>query len=388
MWPKIRDVAREARVSLATVSRVINNTKAVAPELRARVLEAVDRLGYQPNQHARWLSSRKSNVIGLIMPSVDDSNRGTYLQACTAALRAHGFEVIVGLTDGDRELEEELASAYAQSHASGIILTTHRRSRALQRFLADANIPVLFAWAEDFVGRKPTIRFDTAAAAEALVSSLDLERLFPPNRAHFAAGEHRAPVEDATVGPQPAGMPAAHPDVWILAGDTTGEEVTARARALRAALEAVGITEVTVIETDGTTASACAAVLEREVEQPKVSPGTAGTDTGASSGISSVPRLICCTSDYLAIGARRAVHEHGLRVPDDVAITGFGETVYAAACTPELTTVKLDSADLGRLTGESMVRVVNGESVPDVQHVGHGVVRGGSCPLKVGAWQP
>ncbi|MFW6312395.1 MAG: LacI family DNA-binding transcriptional regulator [Spirochaetota bacterium] len=335
MWPKISDVAREAGVSLATVSRVLNRTKLVEPELRRRVLEAVEKLQYQPNQTARWLSSKRSNVIGLIMPSVEDSNRAAYLHACSTTLRDRGFEVIVGLTESARGLAEELASAYVRSHASGIIFTTHRDDRRPRTFLSRVGLPVLFAWSEDTVGRVPSVRFDTAAAAKHLVDSLQI------------------------------GLDA---KVCVLSGDRAQSEIDARARGLLAALESAGFDAVDAIECDGTT-------------------GSAHLRTGEYLAAHR-PNLLMGTSDYLAIGARRAAFEAGIDVPDDLAITGFGRTVYAAACVPSLTTVELDARELGRLAGESMVRLVGGEEVPAVQRVGFRIVAGGSCPLREVSWRP
>jgi len=334
MWPKISDVAREAGVSLATVSRVLNKTKHVEPELRRRVLDAVDKLQYQPNQHARWLSSKRSNVIGLIMPSVEDSNRAAYLHACSTTLRDRGFEVIVGLTESARGLPEELASAYVQSNASGIIFTSHRADRRTLSFLARVGLPVLVAWSEDDVGSIPSVRFDTAAAAQHLVDSLEIG-------------------PDATI--------------CVLSGDRSESEVDARSRGLLAALESGGFTAVETIACDGSTGSAHA----------KTSEYLAGHR----------PALMLGTSDYVAIGARRAAHEARVDVPGDLAIAGFGRTVYAAACSPSLTTVELDARELGRIAGESMVRLVGGEEIPAMQRVGFRVVAGESCPLRETPWQ-
>ncbi len=334
MWPKISDVAREAGVSLATVSRVLNRTKHVEPELRRRVLEAVDKLQYQPNQHARWLSSKRSNVIGLIMPSVEDSNRAAYLHACSTTLRDRGFEVIVGLTESARGLGEELASAYVQSHAAGIIFTSHRADRQTRTVLSRAGLPVLFAWSEDTVGRVPSVRFDTATAARQLVEQL-----------RFDLGAK----------------------VCVLSGDRSESEVDARSRGLLTALESAGFESVDSIECPSTISSAYLKVSEYLGDHK--------------------PILLLCTSDYLAIGARRAAYEARLDVPGDLAITGFGRTVYAAACTPSLTTVELDARELGRVTGETMVRLVGGEDVPAVQRVGFRIVAGGSCPVREVPWR-
>lgn len=334
MWPKIRDVAREAGVSLSTVSRVLNQTKHVEPELKRRVRDAVKKLQYQPDQHARWLSSKRSNVVGLIMPSVDTSNRATYLQSCSATLRSAGLEVMVGLTEGTRELEQELASAYVQSHASGIIFTTHRADGTTRALLAGAGIPVLFAWAEGSVGRAPLVRFDTASAVTSLVHSLRLE---PTRR------------------------------VWVLSGLRSQSEANARARAMVDALHSAGFGGIEELECDGSTASAYHETRER-------------FDHAS-------PDLLMCTSDYLAIGARRAVYEAGMRIPEDVALTGFGRTVYAAACLPSLTTVELDSTELGRVAGESMVGLVRGDDIPLIQEVGSRVIAGESCPVREEQWQ-
>jgi DNA-binding LacI/PurR family transcriptional regulator len=335
MWPKIQDVAREAGVSPATVSRVLNKTKHVGPELTRRVLDAVEKLQYRPNPYARWLSSKRSNVVGLIMPSVDDGNRAAYLHECSATLRANDLEVMVGLTTGSTELERELVAAYIQSHVAGIIFTSHGVDRATRASLSAAGIPVLFAWNEDGTGRSPTVQFDTSGAAEALVNRLQLPR---------------------------------YRKAWLLTGPREEGEANARAISLVNALSTKGRIDVEEIECDGSAGDAFCRAL--------------GKLTG------SAPDLLLCTSDYLAIGALRAAHDSAIAVPSQLSIAGFGRSIYSRAWRPSLTTVELDARELGRVTGETMVELVSGREVTQLRQVGFRVIGGESCPLSETTWQP
>ena len=169
MRPKMADVARLAGVSLATVSRVLNKSKHVDPELEERVAAAIRELDYEPDQHARWLSSRKSNVVGLVIPSMEDSNLSAFLHACSVTLREKGYNVMVALSDGDKKLELELLSAQAQTHVSGIIFVTPYADGKSKALLHRSDVPFLYALTPDRDGRIPSVVFDETRAARELI---------------------------------------------------------------------------------------------------------------------------------------------------------------------------------------------------------------------------
>jgi LacI family transcriptional regulator len=328
MWPKISDVAKEAGVSLSTVSRVLNNTKQVSPELKERVLKAVEKLDYQPNQHARWLSSRRSNVIGIIMPSGGDSNLADYLHACSVNLRSNGFEIMVGLSGNNKYTERDLISAHIQSHVSGILFTSYSAERKIINQLTSSTIPILCLGNDYEQAGLPSLSLDNRTAAKVLVERIQLEN---------------------------------YRKVAIISGVKTRIEMQDRIQGSIDALSENGLQEPLVIECreDSSSGRSCVAEL---------------LDT-------STPDLILCMSDYLAVGAMRAIHEKGITIPDDVAVTGFGRNIYSEVVKPSLTTVEFDGKELGRLAAETMIKMINGRKVPRSQRIGFSVVEGESCRL-------
>ena len=169
MRPRMADVAKLAGVSLATVSRVLNKSKFVDPELEERVEAAIAELDYEPDQHARWLSSRRSNVVGLVIPSVEDSNISAFLHGCSVTLKERGYNLMVALSDGNKHAELDLLSALLQSHVSGLIFVTPQADNKSRALVTKGGVPLLYALNPDRTGRGPSVTFDEARAAEALL---------------------------------------------------------------------------------------------------------------------------------------------------------------------------------------------------------------------------
>jgi LacI family transcriptional regulator len=322
------DVAKRAGVSLATVSRVLNNSKYVDEDLRRRVELAVEELNYQPDLHARWLSSKRSNVVGLIIPSVEDSNLAAFLHACTTALRERDFDVMVALSDGDKRLEVELITAQVQSHVSAIIFIPRVPDSKTRGLLSRTSIPVLYALTEDPSASAPAIVFNDHAAARAL-----MERTRPESGKCVILTAH---AEDSITANRVAGYTAA--------------------------FEAAGAAPPEVVECDSEMDGGYAAtrtILEAEA-----------------------PRLLATTSDYLAISAVRAAHDMGVAVPSELSVLGFGENIYSHTCSPSITTVRLDGRELGTRCGTTIVSLLDGGEAPRVERLGFELVPGESCPLR------
>jgi LacI family transcriptional regulator len=326
----MKDVAARAGVSVSTVSRVLNNTKPVGRDLRARVMEAVEELDFRPNQHARWLAAKKSNVVGLIMPSVNDSDGAQFLHTCSMRLKEQGYDIMVGLTAGEKRTEVELIGTQIQSHVSGIIIVPSGGQSRVRDLLKRTGIPVLYAVAPDGAGTKHRIYFDDEEAAYAVVS-------------RAAAGARAARVA-------------------VLAAGPTDGAARRRLSGVKNALSDAGMTDFTIAEVDGGIDRAHTVTLELLGSEDR-------------------PDLLVCLSDYFAIAALRAAFDAGLSVPEEVAVTGLGETAYSHTCARSLATVRFDSRELGRRAGDTMVRLIAGERVERAQKVGFEIVPGESCRL-------
>lgn len=338
----MKDVAARAGVSVSTVSRVLNDTKPVGDQVRERVLEAVDALDFRPNQHARWLAAGKSTVVGLVMPSVNDSDGAPFLHTCSMGLKQAGFDSVVGLTGGDKRTELELVESQIQSHVSGIIIVPTGPQAKVRALLAEAGIPVLYAVAADGAGGNHRIVFDEERAAVETVS-----------RALAARRYER---------------------IAVLAGDPAEGSVKRRLSGCTRALTEAG-REAEVRSTSGEIDAGYHAAIELLRGDGGAAPVRGGD--GA-------PDLLVCLSDYLAISALRAAYDVGVAVPQELSITGLGETIYSHTCSRTLTTVRFDSRALGQRAADTMVRLVAGDKVPRHQAVGFEIVGGESCGLEGG----
>ncbi|MFP4300526.1 MAG: LacI family DNA-binding transcriptional regulator [Spirochaetaceae bacterium] len=332
MRPKMADVARLAGVSLATVSRVLNQTKFVDPELEARVLRAIRELDYEPDQHARWLSSKRSNVVGLVIPDMEDSNLSEFLHACSVYLGEQGYDLMVALSDGDKKLELELLSAQAQSHVSGIILVSPYTDAKSKGLLRRSGVPFLYALNPDRDGRIPSVVFEERAAARELM------------RSALGAGANRGGR-----------------GVAIIAGDERESSTTRRVKGF----------------TDGATGAGS--------PPPRLIYGANSIDQGYELVRELLreapPGLLAATTDYLAVAANRAAYDAGVSVSGEMCVLGFGENSYSHTASPTISTVRLDGRLLGERCGKTIKLLMEGGSPERVQVLGFDLVPGESCPL-------
>jgi DNA-binding LacI/PurR family transcriptional regulator len=140
---QIRDVAKQAGVSSATVSRVLANKPHVRDELRQRVLKAVEALGYEPNRIARSLRVQRSSVIGLIISDIRNSFFNQMVRAIEDAAHQHGYAVFVCNTDENPEKEAWYVNVLKAEHVAGVIMTPTRETTTACQTLLNAGIPTI-----------------------------------------------------------------------------------------------------------------------------------------------------------------------------------------------------------------------------------------------------
>ncbi|HST80613.1 MAG TPA: LacI family DNA-binding transcriptional regulator [Kineosporiaceae bacterium] len=285
--PRSADVARVAGVSRKTVSRVLNDEPYVSAEVRQRVLEAAEKLGYRLNNAARMLASGRTRSIGVVTLGSAGYGVASLLVGIERAVRDAGYALrVVSTQDGDASGIAGAVESLLEQGVDGIVLSEPRDQGEVA---VRVGVPVLF------LGAPPV--FTASRAVAVGVGSYLLAQ---------AATEHLLDLGHATVhhvaGPQP----------WYAAKD--------RLEGWRAALEARGRAAPPVIEGDWSAASGYAAGREL-VSDPTVT-------------------AVFAAGDDMAIGVIHALREAGRRVPDDVSVVGFdGNPVYAFV-TPPLTTVR------------------------------------------------
>ena len=309
----LHDVARLANVAPMTASRALNTPARVSPDVLARVTDAVRSTGYVRNHAASGLASARSRLVAAVVPTISGPVFLQTVQALTASLADHGYQLMLGQSGYVDSREDALLEAIIGRRPDGIILTGVMHSPDGRRRLLAAKIPVVETW--DL----------TASPIDMLVGF-----------SHESVGREVARFLHAKGRRRLA----------VVAGDD--ERSHRRHDAFCAAARALGLAspEVVVVPAPTTLRSGRAALgdlLQR--------PG--GVDA------------VFCSSDLLALGVLTEAHARGVTVPAQLAVVGFGDNDFAADLDPALTTVHIDSAAIGRQAARFIVDRAEGRTVDE-----------------------
>jgi LacI family transcriptional regulator len=311
----LKRIAREAGVSIATASRAIRQPEVVSEETRARVLRLVEAYGYVPDAAAASFSSRRSGVIGLVVPTISNSIYAAFTEAVQARLQESGRKLLIASTGYSSEVERDIIFKLVESRAESVILTGYARDAQLYDVLRRYEIPFVISWSTSPDPDVPSISFDNYAA------SLDaVERL----------------------------LSLGHRRIALICGVTAvNDRARQRLAAYRDAIERSGIAfdETLVFERPFEAAEGSIA-LERILDLPEP------------------PTAVFCANDILAMGALFACQRRRVRVPEDLSIVGFDDLPIAATTWPALSTVRVPAADMGRMVAEGVVSALDsGEAI-------------------------
>jgi LacI family transcriptional regulator len=290
----INDVAREARVSVASVSRVVNGHANVLPETRRRITEVIDRLRYVPHTAARSLITRRTHMIGVLLPDLHGEFFSELIRGIDAAAREHGLQVLLSSSHGDAA---EMAVAIRAMHGrvEGLLVLAPQLDTTALRELAPA-VPAVFMNSR-VAGRTPSLAIDSYGGARTMVRHLiacghrAIAHITGPTN-NFDAHERERGYRDELAASQPGARPQ------IVRGDFTETSGYAAGRAL-------------------------AAQAAR-------------------------PDAVFAANDAMAIGCLAALDALGVAVPGEIAVAGFDGIPLAGFVRPALTTMQAPIVELGR----------------------------------------
>lgn len=317
MSATIRDVAEEADVSVATVSRVLNESDNVREETEERVIEAARALDYHPSETARSLRAQKTHTVGVLLPNMHGEFYAQITQGLDRRAREHGHHLLVSNSHTD-ESEAEAVLQSVRGRVDGLIILWPRLTvRFLESFLPD-DLPVVLLNTSVGQSRFDSLSFDNRAGA-------------------YAAVEHLAEH--------------GHERVAIFTGGSENFDAQERLAGYRAAVEDCGLKADSSLELEGD--------FTRETGQALVE---------TFLGLDPRPTALFASNDSMALGALRGLHEAGLRVPDDVALVGFDDIPTASYVTPSLTTVHAPTQELGEQAMDHLLaRIQDDEKNPSHQ---------------------
>lgn len=316
--PRLRDVAARAGVSPSTASAVLNGRHVQAripPVTQQRVQAAAVELGYRPNLAARNLRSRTSRIVALVSDAIAaEPYAGEMVRGACAAAVTHGRLLVIAETDGSRAVEDDLVRGMADRQIDGLVygcLATRRvRLSAVVRAL-----PVVLLNCEDDPLPGPAVIPDEIEGGREAARGL------------IAAGHRRGIF---VVGER-------HPEA------PAGQR---RLRGIRAELAAAGCAPAEPVDCDWTPEGGRAAVTALLA---RLRPGA-----------------LICLNDRIAFGAYQAVQHAGLRVPDDISVVAFDDSVMADWLDPGLSSVVLPHYEMGRLAVDLLIK---GDRAPVVHRV-------------------
>ncbi|MET8755423.1 LacI family DNA-binding transcriptional regulator [Streptomyces sp. NPDC004667] len=303
--PGMTDVARVAGVSAQTVSRVLSGHPNVQERTRAKVVAAVEQLGYRRNNAARMLSSGRSRTIGVVTLQTTFYSRAAVTSGIEYAARAAGYAVSTATTTSlDTSAIERALVRLADQGVEGVILSVpliHTSERI-----------------EQLTRSTPTITIDGSRTDATGVVAVDQDLAARLATRHL--------------------LELGHDTVWHVAGPAHWLEAVGRRAGWRATLEAAGRPVPPPLEGDWSPAS--------------------GHRIGLVLGRVPDVTAVFVASDEMAFGLIRALHELGRRVPEDISVVGVDDIELAAYCTPPLTTVAQPFAQMGALAVAQLLRHV------------------------------
>jgi DNA-binding LacI/PurR family transcriptional regulator len=317
--PRLTDVAERAGVSMKTVSNVINDFRHVSPETRARVQAAIEEIGYKPNLSARNLALGRAGMIALVVPQLDMPYFAAMSGQVLEAAAERGWVVLIQQTGGDVAIEREALAGHFAQRIDGLIISPQRISPAELKKRSDRT-PLVTLGEHRYPGIAHHVSIDNVAASEAAVSHL------------IGLGRRRI----AMIGVRPT------------------VRSNPRFNGYKRALTAAGLT-----------------VDDRMVRPIRSNLGEEGERQMVeilASNPRRPPDAVFCVTDWVALGAIRALQLRGFKVPDDVAVVGFDDIPYGRAATPTLTTISPDRKAIAHLAVESLLDQLENPSGRPLEH--------------------
>jgi LacI family transcriptional regulator len=310
----IRDVAAVAGVSPATVSRVLNGKQDVAADLRQRVLGAVTDLGYRRNGPARSLRTRAAMVLGLIISDISNPFFTAVVRGAEDQAQLAGYSLVLANADEDVDKEARYLEVAAAEQMAGVLLSPASLTRTSIDVLLERGIPV--------------VTIDRRLAG-ATVDSVTVNNY----QAARTAAQHLTGQGCRRVG--------------FIAGPVQTTTGASRLAGYRAALRAAGrpldpsLTAYADFRTEGGYAATRQLLRQRRP-----------------------PDGLLFANNLMTVGGLRAIAEAGLAIPDDIAVVGFDDVIWATALQPPLTVVAQPTYEIGQTAAKLLLRRVDGEAFP------------------------
>ncbi|WP_427338919.1 LacI family DNA-binding transcriptional regulator [Caloranaerobacter sp. DY30410] len=311
----IKDVARIAGVSISTVSRVINNSKPVSPEIRKKVLDVIEEIGYKPNEIARTLVTKKSFLIGVIVTDIGNSYIADMVRGIEEVGKMYNYDILLCSTYGDKAAELKYMQLLNRKQVEGIILVSDVLNPEIKEQIDKYDIPFVFlsrfSHQEDYA----TVTIDYIDASYEMTKYL--VSLGHRNILYLGVKEDVNSLENMKI----KGFEKASTDTE----DMNSNIYFAKGYKIEDGYEAAK--EIFKTYNDFT--------------------------------------AIYCSNDELAIGVMNYCYDNKIRIPDDISVVGFGDISIVSNLRPRLTTIKIPFYDIGAVAIRRIIKELKKEPLEE-----------------------
>ena len=306
----IREIARRARVSTATVSRAINRVPTVDPQLAKRVWKVVDELGYFPNTQARALVSGRSRIFGLIVSEITNPFFPEIVQTFENLAVENNYEILLTSTVNDPKRMESSVRRMIERRVDGVAILTFGMEESLLEHLRFRKVPMVFV--------------DVGPDARGIINI----------RINYQNGIRQAVQHLAALR---------HTRIAFVTGPLHLKSALARREAFKASMTEIGLAADLIVEGDHRMEGGMRALLELN-------------------RLSNRPTAVLCSNDMTAIGVMREAYDQDIKIPDNLSVVGFDDIRLAEFTTPPLTTVQMSQTQLAQIAFQALLKETERET--------------------------
>ena len=303
----IREIARRAKVSTATVSRVINRVPTVDPQLTKKVWKVVDELGYYPNTQARALVLGRSRIFGLVVSEITNPFFPEIVQTFENLAVENNYEILLTSTVHDPKRMESSVRRMIERRVDGVAILTFGMEESLIEYLRYRKVPLVFV----------DVGPDVPGVANIRVNYLNGIR---------QAVQHLAALR--------------HTRIAFIAGPQHLKSAMARRDAFRTAMGEIGLSPELIVTGDHRMEGGMKAFHELHA-------------------LNSPPTAVLCSNDMTAIGVMREAYEQNVRIPENLSLVGFDDIRLTEFTTPPLTTVQMSQHELAKIAFKALLKEVD-----------------------------
>ena len=332
----IKDIARAANVSHPTVSRALSHSPLVKGETAERIRQIAASLGYRPSAIARSLATKKTKTIGVVVTSIADPFIADVVSGIEETANDHGYSVFLANSNANPDREVKVVHSFHERRVDGIVVTASRVGALYVPLLSGLKVPIVL------------INNQHPDEPDEFIYSVMIDNI----KASTQVMKHLIGL--------------GHKRIAYIGDEAGFQSDTERFAGYRQALAFAGypfLPEL-IVHGDGKPEGGRQA-MEKLLSLPMP------------------PTAVFCYNDMSALGALRAIHQHGIKVPDDISIVGFDDLAIASYTSPLLTTVGQPKQQMGRMAMETMLKILSGvDAKTNIKVNGELIVRESTAPPK------